>query len=55
MRWRGPGPSYETGQPGSPFVRRINTPFMEYVCKHKTKIQVSDSGALTRAIEGRGD
>ena len=30
-------------------------PYMENVRKHKTQIQVSDSEALTRAIEVRGD
>ena len=35
-------------------VPRINTPFMDYIRKHKTKIHVSDLAALTRAIAARG-
>ena len=33
---------------------RINTPFMDYIRKHKTKLHVSDYVALTRAIAARG-
>ena len=55
VRWRGYGPSGAPWEPISSFVPRNNTPFMEYVRKHKTKIQVSDLEALTRAIEARGE
>ena len=48
------GPSHDTWEPVSSFVPRINTPFMDYICKHKTKIHVSDLAALTRAIAARG-
>ena len=41
--------------PLSSFVLRINAPFMEYVCRHTMKLQVSDLEALTRAIEAMGD
>ena len=49
------GPSHDTWEPVSSFVPRINTPFMEYVRNHKTKFQVCDLEALTRAIEAVGD
>ena len=52
--WRGYGPSYDTPEPVSLFVPRINTPFMDYIRKHKTKIHVSDFTALTQAIAARG-
>ena len=52
--WRGYGPSHNTWQTGSSSVPRINTPFMDYIRKHKTKIHVSDLAALTRAIAARG-
>ena len=55
VRWRGFGLSHDTCGRVSSFVPRIKTPFMEYVRKHKTKIQVSDLEALTRAIEARGN
>ena len=52
--WRGYGPSHDTWEPVSLFVPRINTPFMDYIRKHKTEIHVSDLAALTRAIAARG-
>ena len=55
MPWRDCGPSHDTWGPVSSFVPRMNTPFMEYVRRHKTKIEISDLEALTRAIEARGD
>ena len=54
VRWQGYGPSHDTQKPVSSFVPRINTPFMEYVRRHKTKLQFSDLEALTRAIEAMG-
>ena len=50
MRWRGYRPTHNTWEPVPSFVPRIDTPFMEYLCMHKTKRQVSDVVALTRAI-----
>ena len=55
VRWRGFGPFRETWEPVSSSVPRINTRLMEHVSKHKTKLQVSDLQALTRAIEAMGD
>ena len=54
VRWQGYGPSHDTWELVSSFVPRINTPLMEYIRKHKTKIHVSDLAALTRAIAARG-
>ena len=54
VRWRGYGPSHDTWEPVSSFVPQVNTPFMEYIRKHKTKIHVSDLAALARAIAARG-
>ena len=36
VHWRGFGPSHDTSEPVSSFVPRINTPFMDYVHRHKT-------------------
>ena len=55
VRWRGYGPSHDTWEPVSSFVRRIITPFMEYVRRNKTKLQVSDLVALTSVIEAIDD
>ena len=54
VRWRGYGPSHDTWEPISSFVQSINTTFMDYIRKHKTKLHVSDLAALTRAIAARG-
>ena len=54
VRWRGSGPSHDAWEPVSSFVPRINTPFMDYIRKHKTKLHVSDLAALTWAIAARG-
>ena len=54
VHWRGYGPSHHTWEPVSSFVPRSNTPFMDYIRKHKTRIHVSDLAALTRAIAARG-
>ena len=54
VRWRGYGPSQNTWDPVSLSVPRINTPFMDYIRRHKTKLHVSDLAALTRAIAARG-
>ena len=52
LGWQGLSP--DTWEPVSSFVPRINTPLMDYIRKHKTKIHVSDLAALTRAIAARG-
>ena len=55
VRWRGYGPSHDTSEPVCSFAPGINTPLMEYVRRHKTKIQASDLHALTGAMEARGN
>ena len=52
--WPGSGPSHDTWEPVSSFVPRVNTPFMDYIRKHKTELHVSYLAALTRAIAARG-
>ena len=54
IRWRGYWPSHDIWESVSSFVPRINTPFMDYINRHKTKIHVSELAALTRAIAARG-
>ena len=51
---RGYGSSHDTWEPVFSFVPRINTPFMDYIRRHKTKLHVTDVAALTRAIAARG-
>ena len=52
--WRGYGPSHDTWELVSSFVPRFNTPFMDYIRKHKTKLHVTALAALTRATAARG-
>ena len=47
--------SHNTWEPLSSFVPGLNTPFMEYVRRHKTTIPVSDFEVLTRAVEAMGN
>ena len=54
VRWKGYWPSHDTWGQVFSFVPWINTPFMEYVRRHKTKMQVSHFEALNRAIEATG-
>ena len=55
MRWRGYQTSHDTLGPLSLFVLWIDTPVLEHVRRHKTKLQVCDLEALTRAIEAISD
>ena len=55
VRLRGYGPYHGTWEPVFFFVPRINTPFIEYVRRHRTKLEVSDLEALRGAIAARGE
>ena len=48
--WRGYGPSHDAWEPVSSFVPRNNTPFIDYLRRHRTKLQVSDLEGLMQAI-----
>ena len=53
VRTRGYGP-FQDCEPVSSFVPLIITPFMGYVHSQKTKLQVADVEALSRAMEAVG-
>ena len=55
VRWAFYGPSSDTSGPLSSFALRIDTPFMEYTRRHRTKSQVSDLEDLSKEIEAMGD
>ena len=51
MCWLGYKPSHDTWEPVSSFLPRINTPFMQYLSRLRTKLHVSSLEAPTWARE----